>query len=85
MGDDPLDTPLPCDVRLPGVVFGKGVKLRALVNAAARWKERADRTFPPTERCPRCNAGVGLLGSCADPACPCPLFLAPPRAEECDG
>jgi hypothetical protein len=36
--DDPLDTPLPCEVALPGMKFGKGVKLRTLVDAASRWK-----------------------------------------------
>lgn len=35
---DPLDTPLPCAVSLPGVRFSKGVKLRTLVDAASRWK-----------------------------------------------
>jgi aconitase B len=42
---DPLDMPLPCDVRFPGVTFGKGVALRTLVNAATRWKARADEAF----------------------------------------
>lgn len=40
---DPLDMPLPCAVKLPGVVFGKGVSLRTLVEAAARWKAMADK------------------------------------------
>ena len=35
---DPLDTPLPCAVTLPGMTFGEGVSLRALVDAASRWK-----------------------------------------------
>lgn len=51
MQDDPLDTPLPCDVRFPGVAFSKGVKLRTLVEAATRWKQKADaevrKTLPP--------------------------------------
>lgn len=42
---DPLDTPLPCDVTLPGMVLHQGVALRVLVNAAARWKRIADREF----------------------------------------
>ena len=37
-GADPLDMPLPCDVNLPNMRFGKGVSLRTLVDAAARWK-----------------------------------------------
>lgn len=39
---DPMDVPLPCDVRFPGVTFKKGVPLRLLVNAASRWKQMAD-------------------------------------------
>ncbi|TWA71855.1 hypothetical protein FBZ84_101121 [Azospirillum baldaniorum] len=35
---DPLDTPLPCDVNVPNMRFGKGIPLRVLVDAAARWK-----------------------------------------------
>lgn len=42
---DPLDTPLPCEVRFPGIIFGKGVSLRTLVNAATRWKAKADKAF----------------------------------------
>lgn len=40
---DPMDTPLPCAVSLPGMVFHKGVPLRTLVNAAIRWKVRLDQ------------------------------------------
>lgn len=42
---DPLDTPLPCDVKVPGAVFRKGVSLRTFVTAAARWKAKADEAF----------------------------------------
>jgi hypothetical protein len=42
---DPLDTPLPCDVKLPGVTFRKGVALRTLVEAAARWKREAGAAY----------------------------------------
>jgi hypothetical protein len=34
---DPLDTPLPCVVEINHIRYGKGVKLRTLVNAARRW------------------------------------------------
>ena len=37
---DPLDTPLPCAVELPGMRIGKGVALRVLVDAARRWKQQ---------------------------------------------
>lgn len=39
---DPLDTPLPCDVRCGSVKFSKGVSLRTFVEAATRWKVLAD-------------------------------------------
>ena len=39
---DPLDTPLPCDVLLPGMTIRQGVPLRTLTQAAARWKARLD-------------------------------------------
>ena len=39
---DPLDMELPCDIQMPGVRFGKGVKLRTFVEAARRWKRMAD-------------------------------------------
>ena len=38
---DPLDTPLPCEVSVPGMRFGKGVSLRTFVQAATRWKTLA--------------------------------------------
>lgn len=38
---DPLDTPLPCDVKCGSVVFRKGVKLRVLADAAERWRAAA--------------------------------------------
>jgi hypothetical protein len=44
---DPLDMPLPCEIRVPGMRFSKGVKLRVFVEAAARWKAMADR---PTQK-----------------------------------
>jgi hypothetical protein len=34
---DPLDTPLPCEVRLNCMTFGKGVPLRLLVDYANRY------------------------------------------------
>lgn len=40
-GADPLDMPLPCDVNLPNMRFGKGVSLRTFAQAAARWKTLA--------------------------------------------
>lgn len=40
---EPLDTPLPCDIRVHGMRFGKGVKLRVFAEAAARWKVLADK------------------------------------------
>lgn len=45
---DPLDTPLPCNVGLPGMMIRKGVALRVLVNAATRWKRSADEAFAAT-------------------------------------
>jgi hypothetical protein len=38
---DPLDTPLPCDVRCGSVTFRKGVPLVELVDAANRWHQAA--------------------------------------------
>lgn len=40
---DPLDIPLPCEIRVHGMRFSKGVKLRVFVEAAARWKVLADK------------------------------------------
>lgn len=45
MSDDPMDMPLPCDVKCGSVTFSKGVSLRTLVNAAARWKAIADKAY----------------------------------------
>ncbi len=74
---DVLDTPLPCPVELPGMVIGKGVALRVLVDAAHRWKSRLDdierERMAEPEKCPRCGASVGLLGRCAHDECPCPV------------
>lgn len=39
---DPLDMELPCEIRVPGMRFSKGVKLRTFVEAARRWKAMAD-------------------------------------------
>lgn len=75
---DPLDIPLPAEVRLPGAVFGKGVSLLIFIGAARRWKALADeaarRDLPEPRTCPKCGASVGLLGCCAAPGCPCPLL-----------
>lgn len=38
---DPLDTPLPCEVRINHIRFSKGVPLRTLVDAATRWHTQA--------------------------------------------
>lgn len=46
---NPLDTPLPCRIDLGGMSFGKGVKLRTLVNAARRWREDAYGPRPSAE------------------------------------
>lgn len=35
---DPMDTPLPCDIHVQGMRFGKGVALRTFVDAAIRWR-----------------------------------------------
>lgn len=40
---DPLDMPLPCDIRVHGMCFSKGVKLRVFIEAAASWKVLADK------------------------------------------
>lgn len=49
---DPLDREkLPCDVRIGGVVFRKGLPLRTLVNAAARWRKMAHEA-PFNDRTP---------------------------------
>lgn len=34
---DPLDTPLPCDVRIGHVTFRQGVPLREFVDTAQLW------------------------------------------------
>lgn len=36
-----LATPLPCDISVGSMVFSKGLSLRVLVHAAARWKAEA--------------------------------------------
>jgi hypothetical protein len=38
---DPLNTPLPCDVKVGGGTFRKGVKLGTFVEAARRWHNLA--------------------------------------------
>jgi hypothetical protein len=45
MSDDPMDTPLPCDVQINRITFKKGVSLRTLVEAAARWQADAASAF----------------------------------------
>lgn len=43
---DPLETPLPCDVRCGSIRFSKGVPLRILVEAATRWRALATKALP---------------------------------------
>lgn len=40
-----LDTPLPCDVEIAHIRYRKGVKLRTLVDAGARWHALASRGY----------------------------------------
>ena len=42
----PLDTPLPCDIEIGAVHFGKGVKLSTFIEAARRWYGLAAQHFP---------------------------------------
>lgn len=43
---DPMDAPLPCDVKIgKGMTFKKGVALRTLVKAAERWHADAMKQF----------------------------------------
>jgi hypothetical protein len=42
---DAMESPLPCDVVLPGVIFRKGVKLKVLVTAASRWQKQAMKDY----------------------------------------
>ena len=48
--DDPMDTPLPCDITFKGLKLGKGCKLGTLVETARRWRyellERRESTPP---------------------------------------
>jgi hypothetical protein len=39
--NDPMDTPLPCEVICGPIRFSKGVRLRTLVEAAERWRNIA--------------------------------------------